>query len=245
MEEGFNSRNHRELERLRRSVQRIRYIPYYYLDRMPPNHNVSTYKELLVALYMAIGKVSGARIIIDSSKEPPHGFLIGALSGIEAKLIHMIRDSRAVAFSMRRKRVRPEVHWKTQYMPRSGIVETSLRWNYYNICTEALCRRMRAWKRVKYEDLVASPFKVIDGLLSWLDTRDGLYSGIDPDGAVDITMNHSVAGNPSRFVTGRIQIRTDEEWRSSMSRRDRIAVMTLTFPLLARYYWTKGTDASA
>lgn len=244
MEEGFNSSNYEEFRRLRQAVERVRYIPYYYLNREPNNPALPVYKELLSALYIAICKVSGARIVIDSSKEPPHGFLVAATPGIDAKLIHMVRDSRAVAFSWTRRRIRPEVHWKTQYMPRAGILRSAFLWNYYNLSTETLRMRMKDWRLVKYEELVASPSTSIETLLLWLRSDKDFVSRIDSDGVTDIKGNHSVAGNPSRFVTGRLQIRKDEEWKTSMSRRDRAAVMVLTFPLLVKYYWTKGKNPS-
>jgi hypothetical protein len=42
-------------------------------------------------------------------------------------------------------------------------------------------------------------------------------------------------GNPSRFVTGPVEIRSDDEWESNLKRRDSAVVTALTLPLL-RFY---------
>jgi len=40
-----------------------------------------------------------------------------------------------------------------------------------------------------------------------------------------------VAGNPTRFRTGRLALRRDDAWRSSMPARTRLLVALLTSPL--------------
>ncbi len=48
-------------------------------------------------------------------------------------------------------------------------------------------------------------------------------------------ISHTVSGNPNRFETGAVALRTDREWQKSMKPRDRALVSALTFPLLRRY----------
>ena len=47
--------------------------------------------------------------------------------------------------------------------------------------------------------------------------------------------NHIVAGNPSRFTTGDVTIRSDDAWTREMPLRDQRLVAGLTLPLLFRY----------
>lgn len=47
--------------------------------------------------------------------------------------------------------------------------------------------------------------------------------------------NHIVAGNPSRFTTGSVTLRVDDEWRSRLPRRDQLLVQLATGPLMMRY----------
>lgn len=52
---------------------------------------------------------------------------------------------------------------------------------------------------------------------------------------VTLRTNHTVAGNPNRFRTGEVRIVPDDEWRTLMSRSDRLCVEALALPLLKRY----------
>jgi hypothetical protein len=47
--------------------------------------------------------------------------------------------------------------------------------------------------------------------------------------------NHGVMGNPSRFLTGEVELREDDEWKRAQSPGDRRLVTALTLPLLVRY----------
>ena len=55
------------------------------------------------------------------------------------------------------------------------------------------------------------------------------------DGAFEWRRSHTVSGNPVRFDAGPAVLRLDDEWTNSMSRAGRLAVATLSFPLLVRY----------
>jgi uncharacterized protein YndB with AHSA1/START domain len=44
-----------------------------------------------------------------------------------------------------------------------------------------------------------------------------------------------VSGNPSRFKTGNIDLRPDEEWKVKMRGADKNVVTALTAPLLLKY----------
>jgi hypothetical protein len=60
----------------------------------------------------------------------------------------------------------------------------------------------------------------------------------------DVNVAHTASGNPMRFQTGRIRIRTDDEWRTAMSATHRRTVTALTLPLLAHYgYLTRRPRA--
>ena len=70
-------------------------------------------------------------------------------------------------------------------------------------------------------------------------SADGM--GFLGEGWADLGVSHSVAGDPMRFRTGRLHLRSDDEWRQSMERRERRVVTAVTTPLLAGYgYWGKG-----
>jgi len=101
--------------------------------------------------------------------------------------------------------------------------------------TEALHRHLpdHHWLRLRYEDFCAAPVESMDRVLSMLGVAE--RPPFEDAGTVRLRPNHIVAGNPSRFTVGSVRIRVDEEWRTAMSRRDRLLVVASTWPLLRRY----------
>jgi hypothetical protein len=47
--------------------------------------------------------------------------------------------------------------------------------------------------------------------------------------------NHTIAGNPSRFRSGEIELRNDDRWRREQQPGPRITSTCLALPLLHRY----------
>jgi len=238
--ESFGSSSHdfETLERLRKAAQRARYIPYYLSHRDPPEREVSVYRDALAALYRGIKKISACDFVVDSSKEPPHGFLVSSLPGFEFRVIHLIRNSMAVAYSWKRKRLRPEIHWREQYMPVRKVFKSAYMWNYYHVGTELLRTVTKSSVALRYEDLTGDPASSMKRILSWLGQGHLQSEAIFEFGKiVNFRQNHSIGGNPFRFKTGAIQIKTDDEWKRRMTRRDKAGVIAVTFPLLAKYYW--------
>src|SRR5439155_14642762 len=53
-------------------------------------------------LNAAIADVSGCSVIVDSSKLPTYAFVLKKVPGLEVHIVHLVRDSRATAFSWQR-----------------------------------------------------------------------------------------------------------------------------------------------
>jgi hypothetical protein len=60
---------------------------------------------------------------------------------------------------------------------------------------------------------------------------------------IELHTNHTVTGNPDRFRTGTTIIRdTDDAWKSGLPVSAKLAAVTLSWPLFARYgYRYSGT----
>src|SRR5204863_6860677 len=94
---------------------------------------MGVYTTELRRLYAAIRDVSGAEYLIDASKDPQHAFILRTIPGFDVRVLHLIRDSRAVAYSWRRVRRRPEIHWEGRDMPRYPATRTALAWSLTNL----------------------------------------------------------------------------------------------------------------
>ncbi len=58
---------------------------------------------------LAIRSVSGCEVILDSTKDPAYAFLLNLVPEVDMRLIHLVRDSRGVAYSWQRRRCPPRV----------------------------------------------------------------------------------------------------------------------------------------
>lgn len=190
------------------------------------------YVAHLRRLHEAIRAVSGARTIVDSSKLPSYGAVLGRMEGSSVRVVHLVRDSRAVAFSFMRKRRKPEIHWQDGYMRRFSPFRSSIDWNVLNLGMEWIRARGIPGDRLRYEDLVEDPAGELARILG---LPDGMGANLLGDHEVSLTENHSVAGNPIRFEHGALAIRPDVEWRIRMDPKHLALVTAMTFPLLGRY----------
>jgi hypothetical protein len=209
-------------------------------DRL--QHSMSEYLRNLSRLYSATASHLGSHVLVDSSKLPPYGAMLDMLPGVELRVVHLIRDPRATAYSWLRKKRLPD-RAGTAFMQRQGPVKASALWALWNTAAGLLWARSPRYLRVHYEAFVRDPRAVVDRVLA----HAGLPEGSAPfvsDTEVELSDNHTVAGNPSRFSTGRVAIRADDEWITAMRRWDRARVTAVTWPLLARYDYPLRPSAS-
>ncbi len=95
--------------RLQLQVDRKRFIPALLLPLLPRYRRaLRRHAERLGALYRAIAEVSGAGVVVDSSKHASTALLLRHVPGIRPVVVHLVRDSRGVAYSWSRQVVRPE-----------------------------------------------------------------------------------------------------------------------------------------
>ena len=112
---------------------------------------------------------------------------------------------------------------------------SSILWSIWNSTAEALWKpSAERYLLLRYEDFVRDPAAAVRRIRAWLGEAPGELPFLEGHSA-RLGVSHTVAGNPNRLETGRIQIRPDLEWTSRMAFRDRALVTGLTWPLLKRY----------
>jgi hypothetical protein len=196
------------------------------------------------ALFEEISKAADRPMIVDSSKLPGRGFSLASTSGIELFVVHMVRDPRAVIWSMMKPINRQLEAGVQRDLTPKPLLRTALRWMVVNLSAEIL--RMRVPRdhsiRVRYEDFVADP----RGTLSRILELAGENADQLPDGLVaPLHPAHQVAGSRHRMQK-ELLIRADHAWRSAMPvAKQRIAAF-LCAPLLWRYgySWRRSAPAS-
>jgi hypothetical protein len=181
------------------------------------------YAGMLQRLYAGVLAVSGGQVVVDSSKDPPHGFVLRHVPGIDLRAVHLVRDSRGVAYSWAKSVVRPDAG-SMQLMTRMAPWRTALMWMDTNMLMGSLGHAGVPSMRIRYEDMVADPAAAIRAI------RD--LAGVSPAAGV---AQHAIGGNPVRFREGPLRLRVDQDWLSGMTRGEERLVTGITAPLLRRY----------
>jgi hypothetical protein len=182
----------------------------------------------------AFADVTGARVVVDTSKRPHDAAVFATVEGVDHYVIHVVRDPRAVVHSWRRAKTFT-VAGQTRTMKARRLPSSVRRWIANCLGSEMLRRRIPAsrWLEMRYEDFALDPRGAIEAILGLLH-EDG-KPPFESDDTVLLRPNHMVAGNPSRFTIGSVEIRSDEAWRTQMRRRDQNLVALATRPLMRRY----------
>jgi hypothetical protein len=185
-----------------------------------------SYSRLVGELFSSVAKVTGARVIVDSSKQPSHGAILMLIPHLRVHVVHLVRDPRAVAFSWAKRQPGIDRH---------GVVNSTLWWTVSNLATDALRRKHPERSLlVRYEDFVRSPSETLKNIVELVNE--------DPQGIpsirgreFDLAPTHTVSGNPARFRTGSVEVRPDDEWIERLGTVHKATASLLSFPLLRRY----------
>jgi hypothetical protein len=196
--------------------------------------HLEEYPETMERLYHAIHSVTGNKVIVDSSKSPSHLWMLGMMPTIDLYVIHLVRDPRGVAYSWLRRKLQLDMG-RRAFIQSLSPATSSMTWDVWNAVIGTLAKKpLHRCLRVHYEDFIDKPLRTMECILGLVRETEADLSFISK-GSVRLDTNHTVSGNPSRFVTGAVELRLDREWEESMRRRDKAVVTILTWPLLLRY----------
>jgi hypothetical protein len=194
-------------------------------SRVPGSTDLERYLDAAGRLYRAVAEVTGARVIVDTSKRAGDAAMLLLMPEVEPFFVHLVRDPRAVAHS-----------WARRSESGHGPMATSRDWMAFNLLDAAIRRRAGRGRsmRLRYEDLVADPAASLSSVASLVDEKPETLPFRGPNVAL-LGVNHGVMGNPSRFATGDVELREDDDWKAAQPPKDRWVVTALTLPLLVRY----------
>ena len=203
------------------------------------------YSKMTESLYHAIGAVSDSRVVVDSSKLPSYALLPGRIAGVSPYFIHLVRDPRAVSYSWKRIKERPEDAPTGKGDGRYGSLGSTIRWLAWNKAAEIVKAQYDQARSltVRYEDLVSHPESVLEASANMV--GEPLSTNFINGQTVHLSVNHTAGGNLGRFRTGSQELRRDDEWLKRLSRTDRLVVTSLSWPMIGRYgYQLKATSPS-
>ncbi len=234
---GWDAVDVREVLELEATVLRHRNLPALIAPGLVPGYadRLRRYCDLTERLYAAIAEVAGARVVVDSTKNPPYAYFLRRVAGLDLRIVHLVRDSRGVVFSWMKKMVRPEITDGEVLFDEFSPGKAAVRWTECNLAFELLRRLRTPTQRVRYESLAADPAGQLRRVLDRFDPGDHDLSFLE-GGEVEVGGDqHSVRGNPLRFAHGRQHVRVDDAWRTQMRVGTRRLVTAVTWPLLLTY----------
>jgi hypothetical protein len=223
--------------RLNRGVDRTRYIPQILgLWRTTAfRQRFEAYTALLQKLYTAIARASGKPVVVDASKFDASGFILSQMPGVELHVLHLVRDSRAVAFSWQRRKMHRLGDGLEHPQLRRTPARAALEWLKLNLFGELMYWYAASYQRIRYEDFIRDPQGTAESILKQIGEADADLSFISSTSVKITAQTHTVAGNPNRLDYGEIPLRIDDEWRRRLSPGTFALVTLLTLPGLLRY----------
>ncbi len=223
---------------LRNRYARSRYLLFWANPRFARmwEERASEYLQWLRKLYLQIVETTGADVIVDSSKAPVYGLMLSRIPEVDVRLVFLVRDPRAVAYSWQRKKLKHSPQGEIYIKPSSALLG-ALDWLAHNLATELMLTSSRVLSiKVRYEHLMKSPQRVAEQIAKFSSDKSDKIELLPIDGnRVFIKAQHTVEGNPDRFQQGWIELKPDDEWRTEMRPASRAMVSLLTMPLMLGY----------
>ena len=160
------------------------------------------------ALVEVLQELVDAKLVVDSSKAVLQLKYLLRNPALDVKIIHLIRDGRAVSLSLighgLRRSTRPET-----------VAAAAREWRRSLEAAECLLCRLPAsrWLQVRYEDLCQNPEPALRKICGFLGL-DGAHLNLDFH-----SREQHVLGNEMRLKSTS-EIRLDERWRTQLSPED-------------------------
>jgi hypothetical protein len=208
-------------------------------NNVPDGSILQSYVGLVGKLFSALAEVTGARVVVDSSKRPSDAAILDLVPGVKLHVVHLVRDPRAVAFSWGKRQPGIDQH---------GVIESTASWVTWNLASAALRHKISDRSiLVRYEDFVEHPVETLERIVMLVeeDPKDvpSMRGGI-----FQLRGTHTVSGNPGRFRMGSVEVRLDNHWIERLGATQKATATLLALPLLHRYrypIWTPAGSASS
>jgi hypothetical protein len=196
------------------------------------------YSIELERLYTAIQAETNCEVIVDTTKYPNYGHVLGQIPSVDLYVVHLVRHPCAVAYSWAKKKLLdPD---RGLYFRQHSPLKCAVTWTVQNLAAEVFGReRPDKYMRIRYEDFIRRPSKAISSILTLLGS-EAVGPTICEGNRVTLTVEHSVTGNPTRFRNGPVELGLDNEWEREMKKTDLALVRLVTWPLARRYGYSYG-----
>jgi len=215
LESKFTLNTIREFVKTCRAIEHRKNAINIFFNRHDPCL-LKNYKEYMDSFWRSLIIKTGKNTFVDSSKTAPGAtwrpLAIYRYCGYNLKMIHLVRDGRAVLRSILRgsNQALGKGYEAKLLLP---FIRAVYGWITANLIAmiEGMCIGKDKYLRVKYEDLMQNPSKTLEEIQEFLEID--LSSVINK--IVDrkpLTVGHMLGGNRLRF-NKTIYLNFDEEWK--------------------------------
>ena len=175
-------------------------------SRWRTNADFDAYCERLAVLYSAIQQVSGCTVIVDSTKSPAFAVLLRNVPRIDLRLVHLVRDSRGVAFSWSKQEIQNPQYANNPTLRDTPMATVSpwksaLTWDLKNALFACLAPGKQRL-RVDYEAVAADPTNALGRIRSFAERDKSPATGAGSRATFTSMPFHTLGGNPVRFKRG-------------------------------------------
>lgn len=195
--------------------------------------DTTQYADLRWQVYQSVARVTGARVIVDTSKHVADASALAARADRDrhVTLLHMVRDPRAVGYSAKKRR-----NDRGSWSGVLGALRVALWWGKRNLAADRLASRwpVHRTRRLRYEDFAAAPDLTAEGLSEWV-TGEGADVAFIDEGTLKTAANHQVSGGYVRSEVSNVEIRPDLAWRSELPTAERWVIAAAAWPLMRQY----------
>lgn len=223
---------------LQRTFERPGSLPRLFIEARRQSPLFRNYLNGVTTLYRAIGRVSGHRVIVDSSKNPTRAIALARAPDIDLHLLHLVRDCRGVVWSHSKKFEADPGAGVQRRLPPKQAWRTAVQWTATNLVTDLARRTLNAERTLvlRYEELTSHPESALK--------RVGELAGMDfsvLEQAIKANekfhVGHTIAGNRIR-MQGTLELTADTEWKDNMTTCDRRVVRTIAGSTARHYGYT-------
>ncbi|HLQ44663.1 MAG TPA: sulfotransferase, partial [Planctomycetaceae bacterium] len=203
-----------------------------------PSREFHDFRQQTEALFRAIADVSGRAVVVDSSKSPLRAAWLTRMPGLDVRLLHLVRDARAVAWS-RAKAYKADVQAgiTREFLPKPAWISAGY-WLWVNLISLWLRRVHKATSlELRYEDFVSQPAAAMNRIGAWSGFEVAATTRALLDGQ-PLHPEHTIAGNRLR-MSGSVTLKPDWEWTDKLPRWDRAVCWLMTGWLLKRFGYSR------
>ena len=239
--EYMNSFPSIDIEEVRKEFKQVeKWSSYFKLKKIVINKKDNSLKPLLdkylehnKKLYEVVSKLSGKKIIVDSSRNTQRLLALSLLNKFQLHPVHIIRDPRGVINSLINKDI-------SNYNEiRHNTILNLLHWNAKNYFSMKIMDRLKITRRVNilYKNFAANPVTVIEELKKMLNCTLN-YELDNGKFSINLGAGHIFSGNRERHQSGKIKIKEDIEWKEELSWYHKILTLIISIPIF-RYIVNK------